>query len=52
MMKALDAGEEFDTKLAGQKWLAKSTGDGEKECRAEAWGKMLERIRRMEAINA
>ena len=50
LMKALDAGEDLDAKLADQKQLAKSTGDAEEAWKAEVWGKMLQRIRKMESM--
>ena len=50
LMKALDAGEDLDSKLADQKQLAESTGDAEQAWKAEVWDKMLQRIRKMEAM--
>ncbi|MEC8688407.1 MAG: hypothetical protein VXX57_02855 [Cyanobacteriota bacterium] len=50
LMKALDAGEDLDTKLATQKQLATSSGDPEQAWKAEVWGKMLLRIRKMESM--
>ena len=50
LMKALDAGEDLDSKLADQKQLAESTGDAEQAWRAEVWDKMLQRIRKMESM--
>ena len=50
LMKALDAGEDLDAKLVGQKQLAESTGDAEQAWKAEVWDKMLQRIRKMESM--
>ena len=50
LMKALDAGEDLDAKLATQKQLATSSGDPEQAWKAEVWGKMLLRIRKMESM--
>ena len=49
-MKALDAGEDLEAKLAAQKQLAASTGDAEQAWKAEVWDKMLQRIRKMESM--
>ena len=49
-MKALDAGEDLDAKLADQKQLAESTGDAEQAWKADVWDKMLHRIRKMESM--
>ena len=50
LMKALDAGEDLEAKLAAQKQLAESTGDAEQVWIAEVWDKMLQRIRKMESM--
>ena len=50
MMKALDAGEDLEAKLAAQKQLAASTVDAEQAWKAEVWDKMLQRIRKMESM--
>ena len=50
LMKALDAGEDLEAKLAAQKQLAASTGDVEQAWKAEVWDKMLQRIRKMESM--
>ena len=50
LMKALDAGEDLEAKLAAQKKLAESMGDAEQAWKAEVWDKMLQRIRKMESM--
>ena len=50
LMKALDAGEDLEAKLAAQRKLAASTGDAEQTWKAEVWEKMLQRIRKMESM--
>ena len=50
LMKALDAGEDLESKLAAQKQLAASTSDAEQAWIAEVWDKMLQRIRKMESM--
>ena len=50
LMKALDAGEDLEAKLAAQKQLAASTGDAEQAWKAKVWEKMLQRIRKMESM--
>ena len=50
LMKALDAGEDLEAKLAAQKQLAASTGDAEQAWKAEVWEKMLVRIRKMQKL--
>ena len=50
LMKALDAGEDLEAKLAAQKQLAASTRDAEQAWKAEVWDKMLQRIRKMESM--
>ena len=49
-VKALDAGEDLDAKLANQKRFAESSGDAEQAWKAEVWEKMLLRIRKMESM--
>ena len=50
LMKALDAGEDLEAKLAAQKQLAASPVDAEQAWKAEVWVKMLQRIRKMESM--
>ena len=50
LMRALDAGEDLEAKLASQKQLAASTDDAEQAWKAEVWEKMLQRIRKMESM--
>ena len=50
LMKALDAGEDLDAKLANQQRFAESSGDAEQAWKAEVWEKMLLRIRKMESM--
>ena len=50
LMKALDAGEDLEAKLAAQKQLAASTADAEQAWKADVWDKMLQRIRKMESM--
>ena len=50
LMKALDAGEDLEEKLAAQKQFAASTGDAEQAWKADVWDKMLQRIRKMESM--
>ena len=50
LMKALDAGEDLEAKLAAQKQLSESSGDAEQAWKAEVWDKMLVRIRKMESM--
>ena len=50
LMKALDAGEDLEAKLAAQRQLATSPGDAEQAWKAEVWDKMLQRIRKMESM--
>ena len=50
LMKALDAGEDLEAKLAAQKQLAESSGDAEQAWKAGVWDKMLVRIRKMESM--
>ena len=50
LMKALDAGEDLDTKLKDQQQLAEQTKDPEQVWKLEVWQKMLVRIRKMESM--
>ena len=50
LMKALDAGEDLDTKLKDQQQLAERTKDPEQVWKLEVWQKMLVRIRKMESM--
>ena len=50
LMKALDAGEDLDTKLKDQQQLAEQTKDAEQAWKLEVWQKMLVRIRKMESM--
>lgn len=50
LMKALDAGENIEAKVANQKQVAESTGDAEQAWKAMVWDKMLQRIRKMESM--
>ena len=50
LMKALDAGENIEAKVANQKRVAESTGDAEQAWKAMVWDKMLQRIRKMELM--
>ena len=50
LMKALDAGEDLDTKLKDQQQLAERTKDPEQFWKLEVWQKMLVRIRKMESM--
>ena len=50
LMKAFDAGEDLDAKLATQKQLANDSGDAEAAWKFEVWQKMLARIRKMESM--
>ena len=50
LMKALDAGEDLDTKLKDQQLLAEQTKDAEQVWKLEVWQKMLVRIRKMESM--
>lgn len=50
LMKALDAGENIEAKVANQKQVAESTGDAEQAWKAMVWDKMLQRIRKMELM--
>ena len=50
LKKALDAGEDLDTKLKDQQQLAEQTKDPEQVWKLEVWQKMLVRIRKMESM--
>lgn len=50
LMKAFEAGEDLNQKLATQKQLVESEGDAEQAWKYEVWQKMLIRIRKMEAM--
>ena len=50
LMKALDAGEDLETKLKDQQRLAERTKDPEQVWKLEVWQKMLVRIRKMESM--
>ena len=50
LMKALDAGEDLETKLKDQQQLAEQTKDAEQAWKLEVWQKMLVRIRKMESM--
>lgn len=49
LMKAFEAGEDLDAKLAEQAELA-SGGDAEQAWKLEVWRKMLARIRKMQTL--
>ena len=50
LMKALDAGEDLETKVGDQKRLVEQTKDEEQAWKLEVWQKMLVRIRKMESM--
>ena len=50
LMKALDAGEDLETKVGDQKRLVEQTKDEEQSWKLEVWQKMLVRIRKMESM--
>ena len=50
LMKALDAGEDLEARLAAQKHLVDESGDAEEAWKLEIWQKMLVRIRKMESM--
>ena len=50
LMKALDAGENIETKVNDQQRLVKQTKDAEQAWKLEVWQKMLVRIRKMESM--
>ena len=50
LMKALDAGENIETKVSDQQRLVEQTKDPEQAWKLEVWQKMLVRIRKMESM--
>ena len=50
LMKALDAGENIETKVNDQQRLVEQTKDAEQAWKLEVWQKMLVRIRKMESM--
>ena len=50
LMKALDAGENIETKVNDQQRLVEKTKDAEQAWKLEVWQKMLVRIRKMESM--
>ena len=50
LMKALDAGENIETKGNDQQRLVEQTNDAEQAWKLEVWQKMLVRIRKMESM--
>ena len=50
LMKALDAGEDLETKVNDQQRLVEQTKDAEQAWKLEVWKKMLVRIRKMESM--
>ena len=50
LMKALDAGENIETKVSDQQLLVEQTKDAEQAWILEVWQKMLVRIRKMESM--
>ena len=50
LMKALDAGEDLETKVNDQQRLVEKTKDAEQAWKLEVWQKMLVRIRKMESM--
>lgn len=50
LMKALDAGEDLETKVSDQQQLVEQTKDPEQAWKLEVWQKMLVRIRKMESM--
>ena len=50
LMKALDAGENIETKVSDQERLVEQTKDAEQAWKLEVWQKMLVRIRKMESM--
>ena len=50
LMKALDAGEDIETKVSDQQRLVEQTKDAEQAWKLEVWQKMLVRIRKMESM--
>ena len=50
LMKALDAGENIETKVNDQQRLVEQTKDAEQAWKLKVWQKMLVRIRKMESM--
>ena len=50
LMKALDAGEDLETKVNDQQRMVEQTKDAEQAWKLEVWQKMLVRIRKMESM--
>ena len=50
LMKALDAGENIETKVNDQQRLVEQTKGAEQAWKLEVWQKMLVRIRKMESM--
>ena len=50
LMKALDAGEDLETKVNDKQRLVEQTKDAEQAWKLEVWQKMLVRIRKMESM--
>ena len=50
LMKALDAGENIESKVSDQQRLVEQTKDAEQAWKLEVWQKMLVRIRKMESM--
>ena len=50
LMKALDAGENIETKVSDQQRLVEQTKDAEQAWKLEVWQKMLIRIRKMQTL--
>ena len=50
LMKALDAGENLETKVNDQQRLVEQTKDPEQAWKLKVWQKMLVRIRKMESM--
>ncbi|MCH1458152.1 MAG: hypothetical protein L7T86_04640 [Synechococcus sp. MOX_bin73] len=50
LMKALDAGENIETKVSDQQRLVEQTKDAEQAWKLEVWQKMLVRIRKLESM--
>ena len=50
LMKALDAGENIETKVNDQQRLVEQTKDPEQAWKLKVWQKMLVRIRKMESM--
>ena len=50
LMKALDAGENLETKVNDQRRLVEQAKDPEQAWKLEVWQKMLVRIRKMESM--